>query len=251
MDFIGSQGKFGMRWNNGGLEVTSNGGSTWGSAGAGGFGSDTLVQLPNSVATLVTALEVITTLPTNTAGAEVSQWDVKLLNGGAQGTAATFKPAAFLVPTGASANPGLSFISFPTAGLVPGVGIGTLGAINVVANATPILQVDYQFGLMTIGSGYFYYLGTDHLRGMGYAAADASAGAMNLCLFSNKDVQIGQDNALNTTATFGFLDMPACAGAPTGVPDSVRTGKIAFVVDSTNFKLYGRFGASWKSVTLA
>lgn len=55
--------------------------------------------------------------------------------------------------------------------------------------------------------------------------------------------------ALATTATDGFVYLPSCAGAPTGVPTS-RTGTVATVYDTSNNKLYVYNGA-WKSVTLA
>ncbi len=67
------------------------------------FGSDTLVQLPNGVSTPVNALELIASLTTSTAGAEVSQWLIKLLNAGAQVTALTVKPNATQFPVGTTA----------------------------------------------------------------------------------------------------------------------------------------------------
>ena len=55
--------------------------------------------------------------------------------------------------------------------------------------------------------------------------------------------------AVATTATDGFLYIPSCAGAPTGVP-STYTGQLPIVYDSTNNKLY-LYNGSWKGVTLA
>lgn len=51
---------------------------------------------------------------------------------------------------------------------------------------------------------------------------------------------------LATTATTGFIMLPTCAGAPTGVPTN---GNGAVVYDTTNNKLYVYNGA-WKSVAL-
>ena len=65
---------------------------------------------------------------------------------------------------------------------------------------------------------------------------------------SEGNVTIGTA-ALNTTATDGFLYIPTCAGAPTGVPTS-KTGRVPMVYDSTNNKLYIYNGA-WKSATFA
>jgi hypothetical protein len=55
--------------------------------------------------------------------------------------------------------------------------------------------------------------------------------------------------ALATAATDGFLYLPTCPGAPTGVP-SAKTGTTATIYDTTDDKLYVYNGA-WRSVTLA
>ena len=55
--------------------------------------------------------------------------------------------------------------------------------------------------------------------------------------------------ALATSATDGFLYVPTCAGAPTGVP-TAHTGTAAIVLDTTNNKLYV-YNGSWKSASLA
>ena len=54
------------------------------------------------------------------------------------------------------------------------------------------------------------------------------------------------DAALATTTTKGFVMIPSCAGAPTGVPADIPTGQIPLVFDSTNNKLYAYDGA-WLS----
>jgi hypothetical protein len=51
--------------------------------------------------------------------------------------------------------------------------------------------------------------------------------------------------ALATTATNGFLYIPTCAGAPTGVPTAI-TGLAPMVIDSTNNKLYFYSGGAWR-----
>lgn len=53
--------------------------------------------------------------------------------------------------------------------------------------------------------------------------------------------------ALATTATDGFLYIPTCPGAPTGVPTS-KTGLGPLVYDSTNNKLYF-YNGGWKAAT--
>lgn len=64
----------------------------------------------------------------------------------------------------------------------------------------------------------------------------------------DNSVTIG-NAALATNATGGFLYMPTCAGAPTGVPTSY-TGRVAFVYDTTNNQIYIYNGAWKKTVAL-
>jgi len=79
-----------------------------------------------------------------------------------------------------------------------------------------------------------------------YTVSDFGTGDARLQIDSNGNVVIGK-GALATTATDGFLYIPTCAGAPTGVPTAF-TGRVAFRYDSTNNKLYVYNGA-WKSAT--
>lgn len=55
--------------------------------------------------------------------------------------------------------------------------------------------------------------------------------------------------ALATSATKGFLYLPACAGVPTGTP-SGHTGTVAAVYDTADNKIYV-FNGAWKSVVLS
>lgn len=75
------------------------------------------------------------------------------------------------------------------------------------------------------------------------------ASGSNLQLFSPGDVQVGVSGALATDAAVGFLDVPSCAGTPTGTPSAVQTGKVPLVVDTTNHKLYGYYAAGWHDLT--
>lgn len=55
--------------------------------------------------------------------------------------------------------------------------------------------------------------------------------------------------SLATTATTGYLMIPFCAGAPTGVPEGAAAG-IALIFDKTNHKLYA-YDGTWKSATFS
>lgn len=57
----------------------------------------------------------------------------------------------------------------------------------------------------------------------------------------------GNQAALATTATDGFLYIPTCAGTPTGTPTSI-TGKVPMVADTTNNKLYIYVGGAWTAM---
>jgi len=70
----------------------------------------------------------------------------------------------------------------------------------------------------------------------------------DLKLIAPGDIQIGETNALATNATVGFLNVPSCAGTPTGTP-TPNSGKVPLVVDTTNNKLYGYYGAAWHDLT--
>jgi hypothetical protein len=54
--------------------------------------------------------------------------------------------------------------------------------------------------------------------------------------------------ALATTATDGFLYIPSCAGAPTGVP-TAYSGRTPMIYDTTTNRFY-IYNGGWKNVTL-
>lgn len=76
----------------------------------------------------------------------------------------------------------------------------------------------------------------------------SNASVQRLLLSANGNVVVGSA-ALNTAATNGFLYIPTCAGAPSGVP-TAYTGRVAMVFDSTNNRLYV-YDGGWISVALA
>jgi hypothetical protein len=74
----------------------------------------------------------------------------------------------------------------------------------------------------------------------------AAAGTERVRILSTGSVLTAMAGALATNATDGFLYVPSCAGAPSGVPTS-QTGMIPVVYDSTNFVLYAYAGGAWKT----
>jgi hypothetical protein len=100
---------------------------------------------------------------------------------------------------------------------------------------------------ITAGKTVYGFLGNHNIATGGGTTWNFYANGTAPNLFSGSTI-IGSA-ALATTATDGFLYIPTCAGAPTGVP-TAYTGRVPMVYDSTNNKFYIYNGA-WKSVTLA
>ena len=59
------------------------------------------------------------------------------------------------------------------------------------------------------------------------------------------NVVIGAGLTLATSATKGFLCIPTCSGAPTGIVSAVPRGTVPLIFDTTNRRLYVRVGAGW------
>lgn len=60
---------------------------------------------------------------------------------------------------------------------------------------------------------------------------------------------VSATTALATTATSGFLIIPTCAGAPTGVP-VLSAGQAALVYDSSGTQLFV-YAAGWRKIATA
>lgn len=75
-----------------------------------------------------------------------------------------------------------------------------------------------------------------------------SNSVLTLSLPTNGSVLCGQQTALATTATAGFIYIRGGSGAPTGVPTAV-TGQIPLYVDTTNNRFYYYSGGAWRMVS--
>lgn len=84
-----------------------------------------------------------------------------------------------------------------------------------------------------------------HIKG-GTTSENASVfpGSYNLTL--------GVTGGLGTTAVDGYIAVPSCAGAPTGIPRNVAAGQAVFHYDATNNKIYVFNGTdgTWRSTAV-
>ena len=208
--------------------------------GSGGFGSDTIVQLPNNAAALVQALRLILTLSNDDAGDEASNWLFQMIRAGATVSAMQFIQEItahsnsriqlpdewnFLVDT----NTGFVWWGADTIALKFGGQIfGVMGATGIALN--PALNNNNNFFFAGTPAGMFYDLN-------GRLLLRANGG----------QVQIGADGALANDATDDFLTLPSCPGVPTGVPANLIAGKIPIVIGETagTPKLYAYIGGAW------
>jgi hypothetical protein len=195
------------------------------------FGSDTTVKLANAVSTLVKSLELVNSLTTNTAGSEASKWLIEVLQAGAQVTGLSVEGTKVGIPdtlyfngettTNINRNASGSFF-FHGAGSALAI-LSTTGLL--LAAGLPITFSS----TWSITSNFHLYIAP---------------------LGTNGDVVIGAAGANATNSTNGFLQIPTCAGVPTGTP-SVASGKVPLVYDSTDNKLYVYEGAAWHVLATA
>lgn len=207
----------------------------------GGFGADTVVPLANAGGTDVEAAEIETELTDTTVASEDSRMLFRLLVAGAQALGLDLRGNQLRVPDGSAAIPSVSFQGAVTTGIHYDTGNSGL-AFDVGGTLEAIF-----------GASIFWMQGALSRLVLGTAsdvqvARIGPVGAMQLN--ATQGVVVGGLAALATTATGGFLEIPTCAGAPTGAY-TPHTGKAALVYDSTNNRLYARFGGTWRSVVLA
>jgi hypothetical protein len=86
----------------------------------------------------------------------------------------------------------------------------------------------------------------NYAGGLAVFTRSAGVAAAQRFFFDSKANVVMGVAALATNATDGFFYLDACAGTPTGSPTSYA-GRIPFVFDSTNHKLYAFSGGVWKS----
>jgi hypothetical protein len=185
----GSAGTSILERKGGAVQVSNDGGATF---GAIGLGAASIVTQPNSNAVQVNALELDTTLSTATAGAEVSRFVIKLLKAGAAANYYQFDPDTFTMSSG------VAKIAFPNSSMFQ----------------------------------------------------DISLVNLNFTMFG--DMVVGASGALATSATRGFLQIPTCAGTPSGSLAGLTTGKAAMVLDTTGSKLWlSSVAGTWKGVVIA
>jgi hypothetical protein len=206
------------------------------------FGSDTTVKLPNSASALVSALELIASLTTNTAGSEVSQWLIKLLSAGAQVSSYVLGVLGLTVPVGSTAVPSINFAGDTTSGMYR----QNTGDMRLIDRAVGCLSWG-QAGILNLltATGFFWSNGTGTYQ---QGPNNANLGLRGA---ATGNAEVGTSGAIATTATAGFINMPSCAGAPTGVPANVSTGKVPHVVDTANSKVWYNIGGTWKGVVVA
>jgi len=99
-----------------------------------------------------------------------------------------------------------------------------------------------------VGSGGIA-IGADHVNGA-FSVYTGGAGAANLrFVWYNNGDSVPGTGALATSAAAGHQYSLTCAGPPTGSP-SAYTGRAAWIVDTTNNRLYIHIGGAWRYTAL-
>jgi hypothetical protein len=119
------------------------------------------------------------------------------------------------------------------------------GYSNIAGSGNVFLG--YMAGHVELGSNTLYISNSNTATPLLRGDFSAATLTINGRLTATTGI-IAQSAALLTTATTGFLYIPTCAGAPTGVP-AAQTGTCALVYDTTNDRLMVYNGA-WRGVTV-
>lgn len=160
--------------------------------------------------------------------ADTNTQSYKLTNGGGQITGKLF---AYSSISTAGTN-GVILDPTNSNGIVLSAGNGTTHIARASINITNLTNTagseagDMIFSTQNGGAGL-----TQHMR-------ISKAG----------NIVCGNEAALATNATDGFLYIPSCNGTPTGVP-TTYTGKVPIIIDKTNNILY-IYNGGWKGATV-
>jgi hypothetical protein len=128
-----------------------------------------------------------------------------------------------------------------------GIGGKAIGALNVSGTTSAVINL---VDTGATANARWYQIGSDGGNLSVLLTADNGGSSSNFFqITSTGNVILGSQSALATSATNGFAYLPTCAGAPTGAATSY-TGKVPFVVDTTNNRLYIRVGSTWRYATL-
>ncbi len=204
------------------------------------FGPDTQLFLPNDAGTSVVSWEGANTLTTKTAGNETSKYVLSLKKNGSMVQAAAWTPTQTASPDGTVCTvPGMSFAGDATTGFartsVPAAEYICIGGVQAASFVgSDLMRMPLDSAHIVLGSASQGFFGMN-----GLAAQVGSTLA---------DTELGVDGTVGTTATQGFVQMPSCAGTPTGVPAAVKSGKIATIIDSTNNKFCAYLASAWHCV---
>jgi len=211
---------------NGVLQKSDDNGQTFGPfSSGGGFSSDTIVQLPNSLAALVNALELILQLSPNTAGSEVSNWVIKLLRAGAQAQVAKFDGGNVTLEV----NPASSVLGTPSvkvnpvAGAAPSVGFFANGATIGYVRGDGAANMNVE----ALGNNLGLYVDGQQGTGTPVILLVGAAGGHAIQMLGRMEGNRGAPIAVATTITLG-ADGPS-------FPLTVGTGTLNSIV-ATNWR---------------
>lgn len=198
--------------------------------GAGLFGSDTLIKLLNSAPALASALELIASFTSNTAGSETAKWQVMLAKLGTLVAALDIRPDQTFFPQGTNSKPSISFQG------------------DAIANATGIFYSQLSSALIIavngvqqlISAGTSFTMQQDNAGIVMGSISQVKVGLVdtfNALLASNAgNEQLGFDGTLAQNSQVGFVDFPTMAGPPTNSPSRNDSGHRSVVVDNVDQK---------------
>ncbi len=126
-----------------------------------------------------------------------------------------------------------------------GSGYGVVGD-NVRFSAT---SGTFNYDRADFASAIDFDSGTIRMRTASSGSAGGTISFNTRLQITNAGSVVLGTAALATTATDGFLYIPTCAGAPTGVP-TAQTGRSPIIVDTSNLRIYAYIGGSWRYAAL-